>query len=61
MPNFFLENPDILFHFKHLDLKEIVALAEDGYMQAKQFPHAPVNYEDAMENYWKVLEVVGGL
>ena len=61
MPNFFLENPDVLFHFKHLDLKEIVALSEDNYTQAKQFPHAPVNFEDAVENYWKVLEVVGAL
>lgn len=59
MPNFFLDNSDIQFHFHSLDLKEIVELAEDGYAQAQEFPHAPVNYEDAMENYRKVLEVVG--
>ncbi len=61
MPNFFLDNPDILFHFNTLDLREVVALAEDNYAQAKEFHYAPVNYEDAMENYRKVLEVVGDL
>jgi alkylation response protein AidB-like acyl-CoA dehydrogenase len=61
MPNFFLENRDILFHFDKCDLKSIVNLAEDGYAQASEFPHAPVNYEDAMENYRKVLEMVGDL
>ncbi len=61
MPNFFLDNPDVQFHFKRLDLKEIVRLSEDDYSQSRQFNYAPVNYEDAMENYRKVLEVVGDM
>jgi alkylation response protein AidB-like acyl-CoA dehydrogenase len=61
MPNYFLDNPDVLFHFNKLDLKEVVALAEDNYTQAKEFNYAPVNYEDAMENYRKVIEVAGDL
>ena len=61
MPNFFLDNPDIQFHFKQFDLKEIVRLAEDDYRQASAFSYAPVNYEDAMENYRKVLEMLGDL
>jgi hypothetical protein len=61
MPNYFLDNPDIQFHFNNLNLKEVVALAEDNYAQAKEFNYAPVNYEDAMENYRKVLEVAGSL
>lgn len=61
MPNYFLDNPDILFHFKTLDLKEVVALAEDNYTQAQQFNYAPTQYDDAMENYRKVLGVVGDL
>ncbi|MBX2990032.1 MAG: acyl-CoA dehydrogenase family protein [Bacteroidetes bacterium] len=61
MPNYFLDNPDILFHFNNLDLKEVVAIAEDDYAQAQEFPYAPAGYEDAMENYRKVLEVVGDL
>ncbi len=61
MPNFFLDNPDIQFHFNALELKEIVRLTEDDYAQSRRFNYAPVNYEDAIENYRKVLEVVGDL
>ena len=61
MPNFFLDNPDVQFHFNTLDLKEIVKLAEDDYTQSSRFNYAPVDYDDAMENYRKVLEVVGDL
>lgn len=61
MPNFFLDNPDILFHFRKLDLKTITAIAEDDYQQSKQFPDAPVDYADALLNYEKVLEMVGAL
>ena len=61
MPNFFLDNPDVQFHFNALDLKEIVRLAENDYAQSRRFQYAPVNYDDAMENYRKVLEVVGDL
>ncbi len=61
MPNYFLDNPDILFHFKNLDLNEIAALAEDDYAQAQEYNYAPTNYDDAMENYRKVLEIVGDL
>ena len=61
MPNFFLDNKDILFHFSSFDMRDIVAIAEDDYRQAKESQDAPVNYEDAMENYKKVLEVVGDL
>ncbi len=61
MPNFFTENPDLQFHFNNIELKEIVSFAEDNFEQSKQFNYAPINYEDAMENYRKVLEVVGDI
>ena len=61
MANFFLDNPDLQFHFKRMNLQEIVGIAEDDYAQSKTYRDAPVNYDDAMENYRKVLEVVGDL
>ena len=61
MPNFFTENSDLLFQFDHLHIEEIVAMAEDEYLQAEEFDYAPTNYEDAMENYSKVLEIVGDI
>lgn len=61
MPNFFLENKDIQFHFNSFDLHEILGLIEDNYSEAGQYNYAPVNYEDAMENYRKVMEIVGDI
>jgi alkylation response protein AidB-like acyl-CoA dehydrogenase len=61
MPNFFSDNKDLMFQFNCLDMSEIVEIAEDNYRQAQEFPYAPVNYNDAMENYRKVLEVIGDL
>jgi hypothetical protein len=61
MPNFFLDNKDLQFHFSNLNIQEVAALAEDNYEQAKQYNYAPVNYEDAVENYKKVLEIVGDI
>lgn len=61
MANYFLDNSDLLFHFNKLDIADIVDTAEEGYRQSQQHPDAPVNYSDAMENYRKVLEMVGDL
>lgn len=61
MPNFFTENSDIQFHFNRLNFEEIVNMIEDNYEESKKFNYAPVNYEDAIENYRKVLEVVGDI
>jgi alkylation response protein AidB-like acyl-CoA dehydrogenase len=61
MPNFFTENSDLQFHFNHLDIQNIVSIFEDNYQQAKEFHYAPVDYEDALENYKKLLEIVGDI
>ncbi|OIO64991.1 MAG: acyl-CoA dehydrogenase [Candidatus Marinimicrobia bacterium CG1_02_48_14] len=61
MPNYFTDNTDLLYQFDRLDLKEIVEMTEDNFKQAGLFDDAPLNYEDAKENYKKVLEVVGDI
>lgn len=61
MSNYFLENSDLQFQFNNLNINGIVELAEENYQQAKDFNYAPKNYEDAIENYRKVLEVVGDM
>ncbi len=61
MPNFFTENSDLLYQFDRLDLKEVVELTESGYNQSEKYSFAPVNYEDAIQNYKKILEVVGDI
>jgi alkylation response protein AidB-like acyl-CoA dehydrogenase len=61
MANFFLDNSDIQFHFKRFNMQDVVAIAEEDYEQSKHYSDAPINYEDAMTNYYKVLEMVGDL
>jgi alkylation response protein AidB-like acyl-CoA dehydrogenase len=61
MPNYFTENSDMQFNFQNLDLKEVVEIAEDNFEQAKEFNYAPISYDDAIENYRKVLEIVGDI
>jgi Acyl-CoA dehydrogenases len=61
MPNFFLDNQDLQFHFNNMKIQDIVYLSEDGYEQAKEYNYAPVNYDDAVENYRKILELVGDI
>ncbi len=61
MPNFFTDNPDLMFQFENLDIQEQVAILEDEYRQAEQFDYAPESYEDAIDNYRRVLEMVGAL
>ena len=59
MSNFFTDNPDLMFALKNLDMEEIVALRENDYKQAEQFDYAPENYEDAMDNYKRVMTEIG--
>jgi len=59
--NFFTENEDITDFFEHMDIRRVVAMQERGYSEAEQFDYAPVDYEDAIDSYRRVLEVVGEL
>jgi 3-(methylthio)propanoyl-CoA dehydrogenase len=61
MSNYFLENKDLQFHFENIKISEIVEIMEDNYTQTGSFDYAPVNYEDAIENYRKILEMVGDI
>ncbi len=61
MPNFFTENSDILFHFENLHIEDIVELTENFYEEAKEYNYAPTNYIDAIENYKKIMEIVGDI
>jgi alkylation response protein AidB-like acyl-CoA dehydrogenase len=59
MANFFTDNPDLLFHLQHPLMKKIVALKERNFVDKDKFDYAPVDFEDAMDSYEKVLEIVG--
>ena len=59
MDNFYLDNPDLRFHLTHPLMKKIVALKERNYADKGSYDFAPVDFEDALDNYDKVLEIVG--
>ncbi len=57
--NFFTDNLDLQFQLDQLDLREIVEALEDGYSAHAQYPDAPRNYADAMDNYRLLLNLLG--
>ena len=59
MSNFFSDNQDLLFTLKNIDLEEVVSVREHDYADAQKFDGSPENYADAMDNYERVLTVVG--
>jgi len=61
MPNFFTDNQDILDFLDNADLRTMVMLRERNYAEADQYDYAPTDYEDALDNYRRVLEIVGEL
>ncbi len=61
MENFFTENPDIQWHFEHLELDEIVPAKEEDFAQADLYEDAPSSVEDAREGYRAVLQTVGAI
>lgn len=61
MANFYTDNPDLKHHLTHPLMRKIVELKERNYTDAEKFDYAPFNYEDAMDSYDKVLDIVGEL
>ena len=61
MPNLFTDNPDMVFHFEKMELAEITGLIEEDYRDSDAYPYAPKDYEDARDNYRRVLEIVGDI
>ncbi len=48
------------FHLSHPEMRRVVELREKGFEDAaKGIDYAPVDYEDAIENYKRVLEITG--
>ena len=59
MANYYTDHPEIAFHLNHPLMKRIVDLKERNYADKDQFEDAPVNYEDAIENYKRILDITG--
>jgi len=61
MPNFFTDNDDIQFLFSHIDLAEIAAEQEDGFVSQDGCDYAPLDVADAIDNYRRILTIIGDI
>jgi alkylation response protein AidB-like acyl-CoA dehydrogenase len=59
MANYYTENEHLEFHLNHPLMKRIVELKEKNFHEKDLFDYAPIDYEDAMDNYSKVMEIIG--
>jgi len=61
MANFYRDNNDIQFLFRHIDLGQPAEVCEEGFKFASEFDYAPSDAAEAVVNYDMVLDSVGQL
>ncbi len=59
MDNFFTDTPDFKFHLEHPLVQKIVSLKERNFKESETFDYAPLNHDDAIDTYEKILDIVG--
>jgi hypothetical protein len=56
MENFYLDNKNLYFHLTHPMMEKAVRLKEDNYAEKEKYDEAPLDLEDALDSYHRVLE-----
>src|SRR5574344_2099447 len=59
MANFYKDNSDLKFQFSNPLMKRIVELKEDGYKDFGKYDDAPKNFEDTIDSYDRVMDIIG--
>ena len=59
MAHYYSDHPEIAFHLNHPLMERIVELKEKNYEDKAKFEDAPVDYNDAIENYKQILDITG--
>jgi hypothetical protein len=59
MDNFYTDNEHLKFHLNHPLMEKIVKLKEKNYTEKEKHDYAPLDLEDALDSYDKVLEIIG--
>ncbi len=57
--NFYKENPALKFQLSHPLMRKIVCLKEKDYADKDKYDYAAQDFEDAIDNYDRILEIVG--
>jgi len=61
MANYYTDHPELEFHLHHPLMKRIVELKERNYEDKDKYQDAPVDYEDAIENHKRILNITGDI
>ena len=61
MANSYTDVPEIKFHMSHPLMQRIVELKERNFADYGQYDYACKDYEDALDNYDKLLEIAGDI
>lgn len=59
MANFYTDNPALRHYLNHPAMEKIVKLKERDFAEADKYDYAPRDFADAMDNYERVLDIVG--
>ena len=59
MANCYTDHPELRFELNHPLMKRIVELKERNFRDKESFDYAPLDHEDAMDSYDRVLDIVG--
>jgi alkylation response protein AidB-like acyl-CoA dehydrogenase len=57
--NFFNDNPALKFQLSHPLMQKIVTLKERNFIDKDKYDYASRDFEDAIDNYEKILEIIG--
>ena len=61
MANYYTDKPELRFHLNNELMHKIVALREGDFSEAAEYPYAPLDYDDAVDNYDRLLDIVGDI
>lgn len=59
--NFYTDNEALKFQLSHPLMKKIVALKENNFAEKEKYDYSPQDFEDAIDGYDKVLEILGDI
>ena len=61
MANYYTDHPEYDFYLNHPEMQRVVELKERNFADKDKYEDAPVDFEDAIENYKRVLEITGDI
>ena len=61
MANHYTDHPELQFELRHPLMKRIVELKERDFSEKDTYDTAPLDFEDAMDNYHRTLDIVGDI